>query len=436
MNDKIINRYLSYLLITFIFFIGVASRAYNLNFEDFWTDEIFGFWTSDPNIIFEETLLRTLNSNFNFLFDFILKFFHSIFGYNVHISRFLPLTISILSLILYLFFFKKISNTPSLIFGFFLLSINIFHIKFSVEIRSYILTFFLTIIFFMLNFKQKKLVDINFLRLIGILFISILMIFNHSFTLLIIFSLVVFRIAHSYLNNKHNLKDYILIGGLISLGLLYLFLYLPLNIKFIGSDFFTGESFSPHWMKQVKPSFFTNFYFSQFFGSRILGLIYLIILIYLIFKFKEYLVKKFNIYSFFVVLILFSYSIPLLYSFLIGPVLLGRFLIYLLIPIISIIAFLTFKIKNKILKYFIIFILVTPTTVNHILYENSFKQFYKEIYPTKPQIGEALELINTSGTKSFILMDNKAKEKNSYIAYENYILNYKKSLRYNLDYFN
>ena len=33
-------------------------------------------------------------------------------------------------------------------------------------------------------------------------------------------------------------------------------------------------------------------------------------------------------------------------------------------------------------------------------------------------------------------MDNKAKEKNSYIAYENYILNYKKSLRYNLDYFN
>ena len=262
------------------------------------------------------------------------------------------------------------------------------------------------------------------------------MIFNHSFTLLIIFSLVVFRIAHSYLNNKHNLKDYILIGGLISLGLLYLFLYLPLNIKFIGSDFFTGESFSPHWMKQVKPSFFTNFYFSQFFGSRILGLIYLIILIYLIFKYKEYLVKKFNIYSFFVVLILFSYSIPLLYSFLIGPVLLGRFLIYLLIPIISIIAFLTFKIKNKILKYFIIFILVTPTTVNHILYENSFKQFYKEIYPTKPQIGEALELINTSGTKSFILMDNKAKEKNSYIAYENYILNYKKSLRYNLDYFN
>ena len=188
-------------------------------------------------------------------------------------------------------------------------------------------------------------------------------------------------------------------------------------------------------MKQVKPSFFTNFYFSQFFGSRILGLIYLIILIYLIFKFKEYLVKKFNIYSFFVVLILFSYSIPLLYTFFIGPVLLGKFLIYLLIPIISIIAFLTFKIKNKILKYFIIFILVN-TTVNHILYENSFKQFYKEIYPTKPQIGEALELINTSGTKSFILMDNKAKEKNSYIAYENYILNYKKSLRYNLDYFN
>ena len=107
MNQYIINKYFSYLLIIIIFLIGIAVRSYNLNSEDFWTDEIFGFWTAEPGISFKETLIRTLNSNFNFLFDFLLKSFHSIFGYDVHVSRFLPLSLSIISLLLYIFFLRE-----------------------------------------------------------------------------------------------------------------------------------------------------------------------------------------------------------------------------------------------------------------------------------------------------------------------------------------
>ncbi len=434
MNQNSINKYFSYLLIIIILFIGIAVRSYNLNVEDFWTDEIFGFWTAEPGISSKETLVRTLNSNFNFLFDFVLKTFHSIFGYDVHVSRFLPLSLSIVSLLLFFFFLKSISHFPSIIFGFFLLSINIYHIKYSVEIRSYILTFLLTILFFILNFENKKLANINFLRLIGILLISILLVFNHSFTLLIILSLIIFKFLHFYKNSNYKLFDIILLIGLILIGLFYVFIYLPYNIQFIGTEFFNSESGSPHWMKPLKLSFFTNFYFSQYFGSRILGLIHLVTLLYLIVRFKKYLLSELNIYSFFVILIIVTYLIPIIYNFLFGPVLLGRYIIFLIIPIISLISFLTFKILNKKLKFFLIFIISFPTMINHVLYENSFKQFYTDIYPTKPQIHEALKFINLSDTKTFLLLDNKAKEKNSFLAYKNYIFTYKKKLKYNLNY--
>lgn len=435
MNQHIINKYFSYLLIIIIFLIGITVRAYNLNSEDFWTDEIFAFWTAETGISLKDTLIRTLNSNFNFLFDFLLKSFHSIFNYDVHVSRFLPLSLSIISLLLYIFFFKGITNFSSLIFGFFILSINIYHIKYSAEIRSYILTFLLSLIFFVLTFEKKKLANINFIRLSAIFFTAILMVFNHSFTLLIILSFLIFKSLDCYKLKKFKMYDFVLIISLSLLGLIYVFIYLPFNIKFIGADFFSSGSISPHWMTQIKPSFFTNFYFSQYFGSRILGLIHLSILIYLIIKFYKYLLKELNIFSFFVILIIVSYSIPVVYSFLFGPVLLGRFLIFLLIPIISLIAYFTFKIENKILKYFFIFVTIVPTLANHLLYENSFKKFYSDVYPVKPEIRKALNLINISNTKSFTILNNNAKEKNAFLAYQNYILVYTNKLEYNLKYF-
>ena len=109
-------------------------------------------------------------------------------------------------------------------------------------------------------------------------------------------------------------------------------------------------------------------------------------------------------------------------------------MIFLLIPIISLIAYFTFKVENKIVKYFFIFVTVVPTFANHLLYENSFKKFYSDVYPSKPEIGNALGLINISDTKFFTLLNNNAKEKNAFLAYQNYILVYKNKLEYDLKY--
>ena len=134
--------------ILIIFVFAFIIRLYNINYEDFWTDEIFAFFTSEPNIDFKETLIRTLDSNFNSLFDFLLKEFHSLFGYDVYISRYFSLIISFFSLILFALLLNRITSYPSLLFGLYILSINIFHLRYSIEVRSYILTFLLVLFFF------------------------------------------------------------------------------------------------------------------------------------------------------------------------------------------------------------------------------------------------------------------------------------------------
>ena len=84
MNEIFEKKIFKYLPIASIFLLGFILRFYNLNSEDFWTDEMFAYWTTDPNISFKDTIVRTLSSNFNSLFDFLLKSFHIILGYDVY----------------------------------------------------------------------------------------------------------------------------------------------------------------------------------------------------------------------------------------------------------------------------------------------------------------------------------------------------------------
>ena len=419
--------------ILLIFLLAIVLRIYNINYEDFWTDEIFAFYTSEPGISFKETLIRTLDSNFNCLFDFFLKVFHSLFVYDIHISRFLPFIISIFTLILFSLLLSKITSYPSLIFGLYILSINIFHIRYSIEVRSYILTFLLVIFFIYLNFKNENdEYKYSITRLTLIILTSVLMLLSHAFTILILGSLIVYKFIKIYKYKKINNKEVFLILGLASISLLYLFVYLPINMKF--ADQLIG--LSPHWIKQVKFSFYSNFFFSQYFGSRILGLVYLLSLIFLIIKFKGIMLKNLNIYTFFVIIIICSYSIPLVYGYLFGPILIGRYIMFVLIPIICLLSHFIFLINHKIIKYFLIILICLTTTLNHLLFENTFKQFYKNVYYTKPQIRDSLKTINESDVKYFSLKKIDAKEKNLNEAYENYIIKYLEKMKFEINYFN
>ena len=421
------------ILIFGIIFFGIFIRFYNLNYNDLWSDEMVSFWIADPSISLSETFKRIFSSNWMVLYEIILKYFHNLFGYDVYISRYLSFLISSFTLVYFYLLTSKISNNESVIFAVFLLSINIYHIGFSSELRSYILTFLLVLIFIYHNFEDQFLKkNINFFFIFKINLILILMLLCHPFTLLVSGSFIVYKFLDIRINYKKNKNEFIFLTSLIVSTIGFLIFYFQTTMKIMDNSVFNG--ISPDWMWQVKPSFYTNFYFSKFFGSRLLGLIYFFTLIISIIYFKKSLIQKFNIFSFFIILLFFSYSIPLLFGYIFDPILLDRYIFFVLIPILCLISHYIFKINSKIISYIVIVLICLVTFFNHLFYENTFKQFYTEIYPTKPEIKKALNYISTSSSFNFTFKTDDRYNINTNEVYENYYQKYLEKLKLELNY--
>jgi hypothetical protein len=80
-------------------------------------------------------------------------------------------------------------------------------------------------------------------------------------------------------------------------------------------------------------------------------------------------------------------------------------------------------------------LLIAPSFLNHFT-ENTFKQFYTNIYPSKPEVGKSLDYIakNNNFNYSFVLIE-KNPHKINYV-YENYLKKYSRKINSNLIYFN
>ena len=105
--------FLIVLAIGFSLIFGILIRSYNINYEDFWFDEILSFWIADPYISIGESLDRHHSiEQIPFFFNLLLKFIHGIFGYETHVGRYLSLFFSILSMIsiIYLSLIVKKNN--------------------------------------------------------------------------------------------------------------------------------------------------------------------------------------------------------------------------------------------------------------------------------------------------------------------------------------
>ena len=114
------------LILIFIFIIGGILRIYNINYDDLWSDEMISYWLSDPSRNFYETIILIFESNLMVTYELGLKYFHYIFEYDFEISRYFSVIIGILSIVLFSFLLNSNSNNKSVIFGTFLLAINIY----------------------------------------------------------------------------------------------------------------------------------------------------------------------------------------------------------------------------------------------------------------------------------------------------------------------
>ena len=77
----------------FFILIGILFRFYQLNFEDYWFDELIDFWIADPNITLDATFSRRelIEDQTPYLFQLFLKVYLKIFGYDPEIGRHVPL---------------------------------------------------------------------------------------------------------------------------------------------------------------------------------------------------------------------------------------------------------------------------------------------------------------------------------------------------------
>ena len=96
----ILDRRNTLLVSIFFILIGIFLRVYQLNFENYWIDELVDFWVADPNISFNETFLRRelIDDQTPYLFQLLLKIYLRIFGYDPEIGRHVPLIFGVLSI--------------------------------------------------------------------------------------------------------------------------------------------------------------------------------------------------------------------------------------------------------------------------------------------------------------------------------------------------
>ena len=418
----------TYSLCFIIVLFGILFRVYNINLDAFWWDEIVSFWISDPTISLEETLLRHHKLDGSPpIFNITLKYFHKIFGYETTVGRFLSAILGIFSFIIISITALQFKDKSSFILLLFLSSFNVYLISASQEMRQYSMLIFFSALTILLFYKilNEQQVKKNIFYVFCFFLFQTLTILCHPFGLILFFSVVLFLSISYFLYNKNfyylNISNILIF--FISIFFLYFYLF-SFNL-----DIF------PTWIdKENILKFLTNLYFSKFFGSRILGLLHLVILVFLIVKFRKKLFTSFDKRLLLLIFIFLSYFVPIIYGFLFKPILTEKYIIFVIIPVLIVLSNLLFEIKNKVIKKFLIFIIVVPTILN-LFSESTVRQFFDNRPLYKPDFHSTFKEIEKSNNKNFLFtLKERESNVNNHIldALDNFVIKYSKENNFEL----
>ncbi len=375
------------ILYFFIIILGIFTILYQINFEDLWLDELNSFWVADPDLSYSETVFRHNKSDFHnpILFNLILKFFFKTVGYNPDLARYLTSFFGSLSFIFIGLISYQEKKSNYFLLTTFLACVSIYIIKYSQELRPYsllLLTSSLNIYFFLrlIRSEKKKRSDVTLFVLFSVINYSV-----NPFSLIIFFSQITY-IFFRYLFFKEDYKKFFAI--LLAILIVYFFF----NFKYIIYQI----SFDSYMLSSDIKNVFDGFYFPRFFGSKIMGYLYLILLIFLIIRNRKIFFLKENNFMFFLILIFLSYIVPLFYGLIRTPVLHDRYIIFILIPIFVLLPFLIKEISNNKTKISLIIFLVFMTLSNHYI------EIFKRIN-TKPEFKKTLNYVKKHSINNFVI---------------------------------
>ena len=154
------NNTFVYFIILSIILLGFILRFYNIGYENLWFDEIFSFWVTDPSLSFTDTFSRIKSTEtIPFLYYYLVKFCNYLFGYDPIVGRMFSAFFGFLSIFTVSNLCRKFVNNKSYLLTTCLISLNIFLIAYSQEMRVYIFTFFLVsvaLVFFFNLYDEPK----------------------------------------------------------------------------------------------------------------------------------------------------------------------------------------------------------------------------------------------------------------------------------------
>ena len=398
--------------------IGIFLIFYQINFENYWIDEIASYWQADPKLSLKETLARNAEVDGKpvLQYIFLLKIFFKFLNYDPNLGRYLSSLFGILSLFSIFFLSFQINKSlKEAIFCLVLISLNIYLIKYSQELRPYTYILFLcllNIIFFFKIIEKNLLIKNKIIYSFFFILFSLLSMSSHPFVLLIFFTQIIYVLYNFYFHKDKSVLFFILLP-------IICFLYLYFNYDFIMQNI-KGEDETNLWITSLSNKFYYDYFFSRFFGSKIMGTIYLITLIYLIIKLKNKIFSKSSKLSFFVFLIIISYLVPITYGVVFRPLLTDRYIIFVLIGIFCLISSLALTLKSKKIKYSILFLLIFSTLIN-LFIEIKFRvnakpEFVKTINYIKSEKINNVAII-AGDTTTFDLIKNYLKDINNTLKY-------------------
>lgn len=241
-----------------VFLAGAYLRLRALTFQSYWDDELFSVAISDPANTLRQVVRLTISDVHPPLFQVLLWCWFKIFGFSETTGRLFPAIFGTCSIPVMFLLGRDIGNRKIGFISAIICAINIFHLNYSQEVRSYSLLFFLSALSLLFFVRVIKSADKN--SLIAYIAASTALAYTHFFGLFVlaaeaIFFLIVFTSADANLKKAGIFLSAVLLATLLPL--------VPLVVK--------NAEIAAFWIKRPGPDFAID-YFREYFGSSLIAI--------------------------------------------------------------------------------------------------------------------------------------------------------------------
>jgi 4-amino-4-deoxy-L-arabinose transferase-like glycosyltransferase len=385
----------NYWLVTIIL-ISAILRMYHADFQSIWLDEILSMNDSNPQLNLKQFYDGIMFWEFiPHLYFLLLRFTFEIFGYSTEVGRIFSGMIGVFGIYAIYLLAKELFDKKAALIAASLLTVNIFHIAYSQEIRPYGMLFLFTVLAFYRLIVFIKKTTVSNAIYFGIL--AGLIINSHFFGFITVFSqylLLLFFLIKSPKDERKKFFIYSFIAGLVTF-----IVFLPTYEAIMRVS-----EINSFWLEKPTIDSFTVM-FREFFGNSemILFLIQFIIIFYVVILFKEKIQNyQFNtivnskiIFSFIILFVwlFISLIVPLLRSYLDVPMILSRYFINILPVLILVIAFGITFIESKIIRNTVFICFLLFSIIDLIVVKNyyntttktQFRELTQEIKKRNPE---------------------------------------------------